>query len=100
MLAFVPIGQTLVPIPGSPEVENQSPRRLCARVREGKWVILSEPHKCSPESREAINLSRMAARGDIAPADAETARACGVEFRPVEHVNGFWKFAPAKRVKE
>ena len=100
MLQFVPLGKSLVPLPGTQETEGQAPRRVCARVVRGEWTWSSTPHSVDPQSRDAIGLIRMAQRGDLAPADEATAAACGLQFKPVAFVDGAWKHdspSPARR---
>lgn len=87
MLSFVPLGMSLVPVVGHKEIEGQQPRRVCAKVRDGKWVIGDQPHRVEPNTPEAEGLCRMALRGDLAPADIDTAKAVGVQFRPLEYVS-------------
>jgi len=85
-LSFVPLGGALVPIPGELTVHGQQPRRLCARVGASGWEFTGSALSVEAGAPVAAGLVRMAMRGDIAPADAETAAACGVAFAPVEFV--------------
>lgn len=85
MLSFVPIGKTLIPMPGADYAQGAPPKRLCARVKGDRWEMSGNPHSAEEGSREAENLIRMVARGDIAPADEATAKASGVPFRAVTY---------------
>ena len=80
--SFVPPGMAAVPVPGVLANDGSQPHRICQRVKGGVWVSSAQPH--SAEGREAMLLIRMAQRGDLLPADAETAKACGVPFRSLE----------------
>lgn len=104
MAAFVPLGATPLPIPGAHTVHGASPRRLCARVRGDRWAFSDAPHVCADDSAECSALSRMVARGEVAPADAATAALCGVTFRQVEFVSAAdgWRFSasPTARTRK
>lgn len=82
--AFVPVGTAIVPVPGHRAIDGSQPKRICQQVKDGRWVSVSRPHVVEATSREALLLRRMAKRGDVLPFDAETATACGCEFRPLE----------------
>lgn len=86
-LSFVPRGKTLIPVPGELTTHNQAPRRVCAQVRAGEWVIMPTPLTVPEGTQVATGLVRMAQRGDLLPADAATAAVCGVPYQPVEYVS-------------
>lgn len=85
-LSFVPLDGALVPVPGDLTLDGQPPRRVCARVRKNAWETISTPLAVDDTDKTALGLIRMAQRGDLAPADAETAAAVGVPFRAVTFV--------------
>lgn len=95
-LAFVPLDGRLIPTPTEQTLEGQQPKRLCARVRGDQWVFVGTPHQVAEGTPAAEGMARLLARDEVAPADAATARALGVAFRPVEFQGDAagWRIAP------
>jgi hypothetical protein len=101
-LRFIAAGDALAHIPGAPYAVGQ-PSRYVGR----KFVPPKDGNPAGyPATQEAdeveLNVSRLddaqrfaryvkfAQRGDIWPADAETAAACGVEYATASFKDGEW----------
>lgn len=85
-LKFVAPGTTLVPIPGVTYRTGQAARRVGARWDADlqKYVLTNRPHVVRKSDLEhAMSLKRLTRKGQLWPADADTARACGVRFQPL-----------------
>ena len=95
-LAFVPLDGRLIPTPFGQTIDNQQPKRICARVRDDRWVFIGAPHEVEDKTPAAEGMIRLLDRGEVAPANADTARALGVPFRPLEFMgeSAGWRIAP------
>lgn len=49
-----------------------------------KYPATTEPYECDHDTGEALYLAREVRDGTLRPADAETARACGVDFEDAD----------------
>jgi hypothetical protein len=94
LFAFVPLDGRLIPTPYGQTIEGATPKRLSARVKDGGWVFTPSP--AVTETPAAVEgFRRLVERGEVAPHDAETAKALGVAYRPVEYVSASegWRYA-------
>lgn len=83
---FVPRGHELVPLPGDTYRTGQAARRIGARwdAEQRRYVVTGQPYPVRVTDLErATALKRLARRGQILPADAQTARACGLRYQPI-----------------
>lgn len=102
VLRFVAAGDSLANIPGAPYAVGQPTRYVNRKfIPAGKATPSSNPAEESPhevtldtskqaDANRAARYKKMAARGDIWPADEATARECSVEFASLNFKDGRW----------
>ncbi len=57
----------------------------------------AEPYECDSDSEDGRRLTKRCKRGELWPADAETARHCSVPFVDLALVDGEWIPRPKER---
>ena len=82
-LRFKPRGDAMPMVPLAAHAVGQPKRYIGRKLNpdSGEYELTGKSYECdedSPEARRIIKLMRR--DGDILPADAATAKACGVEF--------------------
>lgn len=105
ILKFYACEDTLVSVPG-PRTVGQPPRYVGRKFQpaaDGKPAshpATEKPYEVDSSGQEGRRLKRVCRRdGSLYPADAATAKACGVELPSVTFANGAWSeklAAPAK----
>lgn len=81
-----PNGPMLVTVPGARPQDGQPPRYVGRRLQmvEGRpaYVATREPFECDSDTDVGRRLVKLVRReNSLVPADAETARECGVAFK-------------------
>lgn len=99
MLRFCAKGDLLVTRPGFRPLVGQSPVYVGRRhVRDGKmgsFPATDKPFEVDATTDVAVRLAKLARRDrSLWAYDKETAQHCGIDFVPVEYVDGEW--VPAK----
>lgn len=79
-LRFKARGGHRVPVPGT-GIPGQFPRYVGLEYDHDKGDYVAKPFECDADSQAGMRLAKLATRdGSIEPADAATARACGIAF--------------------
>lgn len=104
ILRFIAREDALAHVPGAPYAVGQAAAFVgrsfvCVKGSPPAYPATREPHEVTlnEATKDGINrfarYQKMAMRGDIWPADAETAAACGVDLPSVAFMDGEWKLA-------
>jgi hypothetical protein len=96
-LKFVPRGTELVPVVGEKTPHGASPKRICAQVKDNRWVMRAQPHVVDSDSRAGENLVRVCKKGGLAPFDKATADYCGVSFEELTFSGPDTGWVPAQQ---
>ena len=97
-LRFYARGTGLVSLPGERRIVGQLPRYVGRKpiVTDGvcAWPASEDAHTVSVGSDAGARLMKRCRDGELWPADADTAAACGVPFVPLAFADGAWSPAP------
>lgn len=116
-LRFYARGTGLVSLPGETRIVGQHPRYVGRALKlidgAAAWPATFEPHVVGSDERAPIRdrnggewaggagsaaarLIKRCRAGELWPADAATAAACGVDFTALEFADGEWRPAAAR----
>lgn len=105
ILKFYACEDTLVSVPG-PRAVGQAPRYVGRTFQPGSGgkppshPASEKPYQVDSDSEEGRRLKLICRRdGALYPADAETAKACGVDLPNVTFADGAWSEKPAEAAK-
>ncbi len=81
-LRFMPRGDAMPLVPFAPMAVGQPAKRIGRKFnpKTGTHDLPGEPFECEPGSREAARCIKFFRRGEVEPADADTAKFLGVEM--------------------
>lgn len=86
-LRFLPRGDASPLVPFAPMAVGQPAKRIGRKFNPetGNHDLPGDPFECEPGSQAAARCLKFLRRGDVVPADAETAKFLGIAFdKPAE----------------